>query len=867
MRHILAISKHPQIVQPLAQVLKKRGLDVKIVLPPDWETVELALYEQGDQVHETIILLDCDSAAHPTAHKKWLDYLRNQLYRCPVIVLRQPELDRSFNQPDLWFVIKPPKLEIIDIALEEIIPYSVESLSERVERLIAASARELERLQWKLEGTLDNLSLMEKVEHVANQARREPALHQNPAVRKWLDAAQALADALRLPQAVPMENIRNFTSTLPQAEYTARQLSEYGAKWAGELHKLNSAVRSLAWAQGWSIHIGALLKLLTPLAQRGTPYRDLLASAGADKLLNTFYEELRAIPANNREQTIVTAKLRSLCDTHRDAISAVVEWANKWEASRLSPPVAEGEQAAYQQVIIVEDDEVWREKMILPLLRREFPNLNLLMAKDYPEARRLIEASNQPSIVLVDIGLPPAIEDYLGLKLLEEFAAARPQDRYIVLTAAEDYLNFVRHASLTGVNSHDYILKHPDYWEAEITTRINAALQPRSKRHRIEVYAYTGRWISIDGVEIELERKPFRLFNFLAHNSQQKWTAEEIIDEVTDAIYEEFEIFENPGEGTPQLIVSYVHDIRQAIEEAFKAVQQPIDRYEVINTDSDTEETRYYLTSRPIIYETFEEIPQTPPRLPVLVVEDDPQYAQAIVNALTVKGLPCETAGSVTEAKQKIDALTPQVVTLDLMLPRVQGEPAEEPLGMEVLTYLKQRVSESKAAVLTSIEWQDAVKLKILQTGIHILNYLSKTWDGAIDRLVKLVWRLVVELEHSLTFATTEEPSILYPVQLDDAQPGLVWINGIRVKLPKSHYKLLRVLAKARNTPLGQKFLIDHLWLDLPSDKKPVNPDNALSKKMSQLKKYLRERTQNQIDPDYLIRSYEGSYCLLQSNV
>lgn len=194
------------------------------------------------------------------------------------------------------------------------------------------------------------------------------------------------------------------------------------------------------------------------------------------------------------------------------------------------------------------------------------------------------------------------------------------------------------------------------------------------------------------------------------------------------------------------------------------------------------------------------------------------------------------------------------------MLPRVPGGLAEEPLGLEVLTYLQQHVVQAKVVVLTSIEWQDEVRLKILRTGIYIQDYLSKTWDHAIERLAQSVWRLVIELERGVTCVSTEGPPVVHHVQLDDGQPSLVWIDGIRVKLPPGHYELLHLLAEARNTPVDRGFLIDKLWTD--PNRWPDDINNALAVKMNQLKRAIRQQTQNQINPDHLIRSYDGVYWL-----
>ena len=855
MKNVIIISQHPQNTQILNQVFRKRDLNVKVVYPPDWTIVEQALNEWREQVLETVIILDCDNTNYRNAHRSWLDDIRNRLYRCPIIVLCQPELSLLNNQPELCFVPKPQKLQELNLALEKAAPCSVDALYDRVERLIIASIKELESLQWKLEGTIDRLSLAEKIERVASYECKDIYLYQDPVIKRWLDAAQSLVDVLRSSQVVPTDEIRDFVSTIPKAEETTRKHSKSGARWAGELHKLNGTLRSLSWSQGWSIHRDTLLQLLAPLVQNREVYREILVASGLEKLLNGFYDGLKAA-LTDEEQTNAIARLRNLCETYQNSINDLLKWVNNLE-SRRAKITNDNEQAKYQQIIVIEDDETWREKMLLPLLRKEFPVMDLLSAKDYLEARELLQKSKHSAIVLVDLGLPPAVEKCLGLELLKEFIVVKPMSKFIVLTAAQNYDGICRQALMAGLSPHNYAFKDPEHWEEEVITRVYTSMQPTLCVHRIEVYEYTGRLISIDGVGIEMEHNPFRLFTFLAHNSRRKWTTKEIISEVTGYPYY---IFDDPGEGTPQGIANYFYDIRQSIAKAFISAQQPIDPSEVIKTDTDTEETRYYLTSKPIIYEAFENISHVANQLSVLVVEDDPRYAQIIVSTLKSKGLSCEIASSVIEAKQKIDAFTPQIVTLDLQLPRNQGESVEKPLGLEVLDYLKEHIIEAKVAVLTNIEWQDDIRLKINLSGVHIRDYISKAWDHAIERLVQSVWRIILELEYGLAFASIEEPPETHHIKLDDSQPGLAWIDGLQLHLPKSHYKLLRILVKSRNSPVKREDLKDQLWPDL--DKWPDDINKALNTKMNQLKKAIRQQTKNQVNPDHLIRSYDGAYCL-----
>jgi len=325
-------------------------------------------------------------------------------------------------------------------------------------------------------------------------------------------------------------------------------------------------------------------------------------------------------------------------------------------------------------------------------------------------------------------------------------------------------------------------------------------------------------------------------------------------------------VLDKEGEDAAQRIADYVLDIRKAIVKAFQRAQRPIDPSEVIKTETAREsfasETTYSLldsTGRAILHKTFESISSVQPRLPILVVEDEPRTSEQIVAALTAKGLPCETAMSVEEAQRKIDELLPQVVILDLQLPCAPGGTAEEPLGLEVLHYLRQRVAESRVVVFTGIEWRDAVRLNLLRAGVHIQDYLSKNWEHALERLIQSVWRLTQELERGSTFAGAEGPPALHHVRLDASQPGCVWIDDLPVHLPDSSYGILQTLARARNLPVDRETLIGQLWPNL--DDLPKDPDGALNTYLTRLRQEIQQQTMC-VDPKEMIRGKDGVYWL-----
>jgi len=60
-----------------------------------------------------------------------------------------------------------------------------------------------------------------------------------------------------------------------------------------------------------------------------------------------------------------------------------------------------------------------------------------------------------------------------------------------------------------------------------------------------------------------------------------------------------------------------------------------------------------------------------PPR--ILVVDDEESYREALSVALQREGFIVETASDGTEALERFDASHPELVLLDVMLPRMSG--------------------------------------------------------------------------------------------------------------------------------------------------------------------------------------------------
>lgn len=116
----------------------------------------------------------------------------------------------------------------------------------------------------------------------------------------------------------------------------------------------------------------------------------------------------------------------------------------------------------------------------------------------------------------------------------------------------------------------------------------------------------------------------------------------------------------------------------------------------------------------------------------VLVVDDDDVIRQLITVNLELEGFEVVTAVDGQDALEKVKDVNPQVVTLDVMMPRVDGWEAARRLRSDPQT-------RNIKVVLLSARAQEADLQRGTQLGVDA--YLTKPFDP--DELIDTVRRLV----------------------------------------------------------------------------------------------------------------------------
>lgn len=112
----------------------------------------------------------------------------------------------------------------------------------------------------------------------------------------------------------------------------------------------------------------------------------------------------------------------------------------------------------------------------------------------------------------------------------------------------------------------------------------------------------------------------------------------------------------------------------------------------------------------------------------IMVVDDEPDLREMINLMMQKEGFETVTCESGDDLIQKIDGFTPDLITLDVMMPGLTTR--------EILEKLKEKHSAAKIILLTVVRFSDEEKKHIVQLG-NVVDYVSKPFE--FDDLMKVV--------------------------------------------------------------------------------------------------------------------------------
>jgi DNA-binding response OmpR family regulator len=194
----------------------------------------------------------------------------------------------------------------------------------------------------------------------------------------------------------------------------------------------------------------------------------------------------------------------------------------------------------------------------------------------------------------------------------------------------------------------------------------------------------------------------------------------------------------------------------------------------------------------------------TPKRL-ILVVEDDEAMQLGLRHNLEYEDYEVVVAGDGREALQKLEKLQPDLVLLDVMLPRLDG--------FAVLGELRKTHPRLPVIILTS-KSLEADKLEGFRLGAD--DYVTKPFS-----VQELLARVSAVLKRAQPGADDETEALLRlgGTEVDLAQRN-VRRDGATVPLALKEYEMLRLFLRHRGDVVTREQLLHDVW-GYPADNPP----------------------------------------------
>ncbi len=190
----------------------------------------------------------------------------------------------------------------------------------------------------------------------------------------------------------------------------------------------------------------------------------------------------------------------------------------------------------------------------------------------------------------------------------------------------------------------------------------------------------------------------------------------------------------------------------------------------------------------------------TPNVQTVLVVEDETSYVEALMIGLTREGFRVEVAVDGVEALSKFDSVQPDVVLLDVMLPRISG--------IDVCRQLRKR--SQVPIIMVTAKGAEIDTVVGLEVGAD--DYVTKPY-----RMRELVARMRAVMRRQRSGNSADGPELsegtisVGDVSLDPDEHRVL-IDGTEVTLPLKEFELLHLLLANAGRVLSRDMLIDRVW-------------------------------------------------------
>ena len=183
----------------------------------------------------------------------------------------------------------------------------------------------------------------------------------------------------------------------------------------------------------------------------------------------------------------------------------------------------------------------------------------------------------------------------------------------------------------------------------------------------------------------------------------------------------------------------------------------------------------------------------------VLVVEDEESYVEALTIGLAREGFRVEVAVDGVEALLRFDEVDPDIVLLDVMVPKMGG--------IDVCRQLR-KVSQVPIIMVTA-KGAEIDTVVGLEVGAD--DYVTKPY-----RMRELVARMRAVMRRRAGGETVDETPVVRSLVVGDValdpEAHRVTVAGAEVQLPLKEFELLHLLLANAGRVLSRDMLIDRVW-------------------------------------------------------
>lgn len=178
----------------------------------------------------------------------------------------------------------------------------------------------------------------------------------------------------------------------------------------------------------------------------------------------------------------------------------------------------------------------------------------------------------------------------------------------------------------------------------------------------------------------------------------------------------------------------------------------------------------------------------------LLLIDDDARFVAVLADRLRREQFQVSIARSAAEAERELNREWPDLVVLDLMLPRTDGQ--------AIAARIKHR-ADIPILVLSAVTASEA-KVGLLQR--YAEDYVTKPFD--FHELVARIQRILRRIGDRAPSETLR----LGPDLSLELRRGRAIVAGEAVKLSPIEIRFLSVLAAARPRPVATNHLLESVW-------------------------------------------------------